>query len=183
MASMDDLRSKITAIADAIREKTGSTDTMTMDEMAVAIQNISGKPTGYSAVLYDLFGMESTKYPYIGIQIYGIEGATDFRKTQVLFSSKVAQYDEEITFWGSSTIRYSLPSTCKTENYTMHTVEAVCEYIKANINSFVTDEISTSGSVNFNVDKDSSSYGQYEYYANFDDMGYQESCLYFIQFE
>lgn len=35
------LTDKLTAIADAIREKTGSTNTMTLDEMATVIQNIS----------------------------------------------------------------------------------------------------------------------------------------------
>lgn len=33
---------KLTAVADAIRTKTGSTDTMTLDEMAKAITDISG---------------------------------------------------------------------------------------------------------------------------------------------
>ena len=37
------LTDKLTAIADAIREKTGSSDTMTLDEMATAVGNITGE--------------------------------------------------------------------------------------------------------------------------------------------
>lgn len=48
--------SKLTAIADAIREKTGTVDTMTVDEMATAISDMStGSVTGETPVLSDIF--------------------------------------------------------------------------------------------------------------------------------
>ena len=48
------LTDKLTAIADAIRSKTGSTNTMTLDEMATAILNISvGSPEKTTITLDD----------------------------------------------------------------------------------------------------------------------------------
>ena len=48
------LTNKLTAIADAIRTKTGKTDTMTLEQMATEISNISvGGGTGDTTMSYD----------------------------------------------------------------------------------------------------------------------------------
>lgn len=62
------LTNKLTAIADAIREKTGTTEPMTLDEMPQAILSISG---GSSASvfdpLYEKFSINKSEYPIVGI--------------------------------------------------------------------------------------------------------------------
>lgn len=43
------VKEKMTALADAVREKTGGTDKLTLDEMVIAIESI---PVGSSAPFY-----------------------------------------------------------------------------------------------------------------------------------
>lgn len=53
--------SKLENLADKIRAKTGTSDLMTVDEMATAVENIGGLPSEYEAVEY----IESTGTQYI----------------------------------------------------------------------------------------------------------------------
>ncbi len=46
------VQEKLTAIADAIRDKTGGTDALTLDEMAVAIAGITGGSSGGVSGIY-----------------------------------------------------------------------------------------------------------------------------------
>lgn len=60
---------KLTAIADAIRTKTGSTEPMTLDEMAEIILTlgVGGGTTSVFAPLYEKFTIDKTEYPIVGI--------------------------------------------------------------------------------------------------------------------
>ena len=63
------LINKLTAIADAIREKTGRTEAMTLDEMAEIILTM-GAVEGTSSVftpLYEKFSINKSEYPVVGI--------------------------------------------------------------------------------------------------------------------
>ena len=60
------LTEKLTAIADAIRGKTGKTDGLTLDQMATEIEGISGG----EEVLRDAFGVPYTKEVTIGPYSY-----------------------------------------------------------------------------------------------------------------
>lgn len=62
------LTDKLTAIANAIRTKTGGTESMTLDEMAEIILTISGG--GSASVftpLYEKFNIDKSTYPIVGI--------------------------------------------------------------------------------------------------------------------
>lgn len=74
------LTDKLTAIADAIREKTGGTEVLTLDQMAAAISGLStgGGGTDYGKLLYELpepvyFDGEST-FIETGVQILNETG-------------------------------------------------------------------------------------------------------------
>jgi hypothetical protein len=60
---------KLTAIADAIRTKTGSTEPMTLDEMAEIISTlgVGGSTTSVFAPLYEKFTIDKSEYPIVGI--------------------------------------------------------------------------------------------------------------------
>ena len=60
---------KLTAIADAIRTKTGSTELMTLDEMAEIILTLGtgGGSTSVFAPLYEKFSIDKNTYPIVGI--------------------------------------------------------------------------------------------------------------------
>ena len=59
---------KLTAIADAIRERTGITEPMTIDEMAETILTMSvGETTSVFAPLYEKFSINKSDYPIVGI--------------------------------------------------------------------------------------------------------------------
>lgn len=59
------LTDKLTAIANAIRTKTGNTEPMTLDKMAEAILSIKGDSgsTSVFAPLYEKFGVNKSEYP------------------------------------------------------------------------------------------------------------------------
>lgn len=62
------LTDKLTAIANAIRTKTGSTEPMTLDEMPELILSISGGgSTSVFAPLYEKFNVDKNTYPIVGI--------------------------------------------------------------------------------------------------------------------
>lgn len=63
------LTDKLTAIADAIRTKTGSTEPMTLDEMAEIILTLGtgGGSTSVFAPLYEKFSIDKNTYPIVGI--------------------------------------------------------------------------------------------------------------------
>ena len=63
------LTDKLTAIADAIRTKTGSTELMTLDEMAEIILTLGtgGGSTSVFAPLYEKFSIDKNTYPIVGI--------------------------------------------------------------------------------------------------------------------
>lgn len=63
------LTNKLTAIADAIRERTGITEPMTLDEMAEIIltMNVGGETTSVFAPLYEKFSINKSDYPIVGI--------------------------------------------------------------------------------------------------------------------
>lgn len=63
------LTDKLTAIADAIRTKTGITEPMTLDEMAEIILTLGtgGGSTSVFAPLYEKFGVDKSTYPIVGI--------------------------------------------------------------------------------------------------------------------
>lgn len=63
------LTNKLTAIADAIREKTGITEPMTLDEMVQAILSIKGSGGSISVFdpLYEKFSVNKSEYPIVGI--------------------------------------------------------------------------------------------------------------------
>ena len=61
---------KLTAIADAIRTKTGSTEPMTLDEMAEIILTLGvggESTTSVFAPLYEKFGVDKNTYPIVAI--------------------------------------------------------------------------------------------------------------------
>lgn len=60
---------KLTAIADAIRTKTGSTELMTLDEMAEIILTLGtgGGSTSVFAPLYEKFSIDKSTYPVVAI--------------------------------------------------------------------------------------------------------------------
>lgn len=60
---------RLTAIADAIRTKTGSTELMTLDEMAEIILTLGtgGGSTSVFALLYEKFSIDKNTYPIVGI--------------------------------------------------------------------------------------------------------------------
>ena len=60
---------KLTAIADAIRTKTGGTEPMTLDEMAEIILTLGtgGGSTSVFAPLYEKFSIDKNTYPIVGI--------------------------------------------------------------------------------------------------------------------
>ena len=62
------LTNKLTAIADAIRERTGITELMTLDEMAEIILTMNvGGITSVFAPLYEKFSINKSEYPVVGI--------------------------------------------------------------------------------------------------------------------
>lgn len=63
------LTNKLKAIADAIRERTGATEPMTLDEMPQAILSISGGGSSASVFdpLYEKFSISKSDYPIVGI--------------------------------------------------------------------------------------------------------------------
>lgn len=60
---------KLTAIANAIREKTGITEPMTLDEMAEIIltMGVDSGSTSVFAPLYEKFSIDKAEYPIVGI--------------------------------------------------------------------------------------------------------------------
>ena len=60
---------KLTAIANAIREKTGITEPMTLDEMAEIIltMGVVEEVTSVFAPLYEKFGVDKSEYPIVAI--------------------------------------------------------------------------------------------------------------------
>ena len=174
--TMETLNNKIAAIADAIREKTGSTDLMTMDEMVIAIQNISGKPspTSYTAVLCDLFGVDYTEYPYIIIEV---DMNTDY--TTIYFTKSVSWSDTKLEL-DYYFVSYKVSGEFKTTTNTMHTMNEVCDYMAANIDSFETNNVRPSFTFAGNVYR----YGYKEHYANFNNESTQSSNYeYYLKFE
>ena len=67
------LINKLTAIANAIREKTGNTANLTLDEMATAIQNIS-VGSGSSSVDNKTYIVKETKREYANFKLWGYNG-------------------------------------------------------------------------------------------------------------
>ena len=62
------LTNKLTAIADAIRERTGITELMTLDEMAEIILTMSvGGTTSVFTTLYEKFSINKSDYPIVAI--------------------------------------------------------------------------------------------------------------------
>ena len=62
------LTNKLTAIADAIRTKTGNTEQMTLAEMAEIILTLGvGGTTSVFAPLYEKFNIDKVEYPIVGI--------------------------------------------------------------------------------------------------------------------
>lgn len=63
------LTDKLTAIANAIRTKTGRTEPMTLDEMAEIILTIEcgGTSTSVFALLYEKFNISKVDYPIVAI--------------------------------------------------------------------------------------------------------------------
>ena len=119
------LTDKLTAIADATRAKTGTTNQMTLDEIATAINGISsGKemvhvrytmPTGAKSsftVEYPLFSsradMNFPFYLVFGVYINNFEGI--FGKI-VKADAKKLTIDEITEFGGLSAINYSIDET------------------------------------------------------------------------
>ena len=68
------LISKLTAIADAIRSKTGTTDPMTLDEMATKISNISVGSSGTSGVDNKRYIVKETKREYDNFKLWSYKG-------------------------------------------------------------------------------------------------------------
>ena len=59
---------KLTSIANAIREKTGITEPMTLDEMAEVILTMDvGETTSVFDPLYEKFSISKSDYPVVGI--------------------------------------------------------------------------------------------------------------------
>lgn len=59
---------KLTAIADAIREKTGTTEPIALDDMADIILSITGGvSTSVFDPLYEKFSIDKSEYPIVGI--------------------------------------------------------------------------------------------------------------------
>ena len=120
------LTDKLTAIADATRAKTGTTNQMTLDEIATAINGISsgGKemvharytmPTGAKSsftVEYPRFSsradMNFPFYLVFGVYINNFQGT--FNKI-VKADAKKLTIDEVYEFGGSSAINYSIDNT------------------------------------------------------------------------
>ena len=62
------LTNKLKAIADAIRERTGITEPMTLDEMAEVILTMNvGETTSVFDPLYEKFSISKSDYPIVGI--------------------------------------------------------------------------------------------------------------------
>ena len=62
------LTNKLKAIADAIRERTGITEPMTLDEMAEVILTMDvGETTSVFDPLYEKFSISKSDYPVVGI--------------------------------------------------------------------------------------------------------------------
>ena len=62
------LTNKLKAIADAIRERTGITEPMTLDEMAEVILTMNvGETTSVFAPLYEKFSISKSEYPIVAI--------------------------------------------------------------------------------------------------------------------
>lgn len=114
------LTDKLTAIADATRAKTGTTNQMTLDEIATAINGISGgkemvharytMPTGAQSsftIEYPLFSsradMNFPFYLVFGVYINNFQGT--FNKI-VKADAKKLTIDEIAEFGGSSAINY-----------------------------------------------------------------------------
>ena len=75
------LTDKLTAIANAIRNKTGGTNNMTLDEMATAITNISVGSSGSSDINKRYF-VKDTKREYDNFKLWGynsFRGNADFQ--------------------------------------------------------------------------------------------------------
>ena len=119
------LTDKLTAIADATRAKTGTTNQMTLDEIATAINGISGgkemiharytMPTGAKSsftIEYPLFSsradMNFPFYLVFGVYINNFQGT--FNKI-VKADAKKLTIDEIAEFGGSSAINYSIDET------------------------------------------------------------------------
>ena len=67
------ITNKLTAIGDAIRSKTGSTNTMTLDEMVTEISNIS-VGSGSSGVDNKRYIVKETKREYANFNLWGYNG-------------------------------------------------------------------------------------------------------------
>lgn len=120
------LTDKLTAIADATRAKTGTTNQMTLDEIATAINGISsgGKamvrkrytmPTGNNASytidysrLSPYVDMNFPFYLIFGVYISGFQGT--FNKI-VKVDTKNLTIKEEVEFGGSAALNYSIDET------------------------------------------------------------------------
>lgn len=66
------LTDKLTAIADAIRAKTGKSDTMTLDNMVTEIASISG--SGSNTVDNKRYFVKDTKRQYDNFKLWGYDG-------------------------------------------------------------------------------------------------------------
>ena len=177
MSSIETLNNKITAIADAIREKTGSTDTMTMDDMVIAIQNISGggkpDPTSFTAVLCDMFGVDSSEYPCVIVEL-------DMDNyTSIYFTKSVTWSDINLNL-DYYFIGYRMAEGLKKLSGTMHTMIEVCDYLRANRESFTANEERPTFTFSGNVYR----YGYKEHYANFENESTQSHNYdYYLEFE
>ena len=117
------LISKLTAIADAIRSKTGTTNTMTLDEMVTAIQNITtGSVPSDTITLSD-----GTKLPKPTLKD-GCNYAIIFKNSNYYSMLETSNRFANVTSW------ISIANT----SYTIGTSSAVCyiSRLPVNFNEF-----------------------------------------------
>ena len=119
---------KLTAIADAIREKTGTTEPMTLDSMATAISGITGG--GGGGELSD----------YIPESAFTISGSCSYMFANGKWDWFVEKYGDRITtnnisfldsmFWGSNIISIPFDINCDNETpISLKNVFACCYHL------------------------------------------------------
>ena len=117
------LTNKLTAIADAIREKTNTTDAMTLDEMATAIEGITGGGGSLNDYIpeeaFALTGTCQYKF-YNGVWDWFIEEhgdkitTTDMTNTSHMFThSKVTEIPFELNYQGTSSTMTNMFHYCQ----------------------------------------------------------------------
>lgn len=99
------LTDKLTAIADAVREKTGKADEMTLDQMAVEIEGISGGGSGgeKNTHVTDIITTEEVDIIYIPLQNY--EDAEMF--LYIRTNSETFKFKFSVTFPPIGTNKYT----------------------------------------------------------------------------